>query len=125
MTKRRHLRHTEPMRKIFALAALTVTLAGCGGANAANKPGDMDAAFLSGISVDRPNTSDAALIKTGHLTCKLLTQDVNDGDADQAWLIELSAMKGSGSLTARQAGVMIASAVTAYCPQHKDLLPTQ
>lgn len=123
------------MRKIFALAALTVTLAGCGGAKAATST----ASSTPTVTVTKTATptktasaSDRAYYR--EVSSQLLAGNSQAQDVDLAkalcqWapgstrddlIHKMQAGTTQGSLEPSSFGLVIDAAVAAYCPQYTD-----
>lgn len=110
--------------RLAAFLSLLVVLAACGPATKqASAPSPtptpvavLNAAYLAGVKTAVTDEADSKLIEIGHALCESL-------DAGGSWVGAVKTIV-DGGFTGRQAGALIASAVTTYCPKHEDLLPS-
>lgn len=110
-------RNGGTMRKIVALAAALVLIAGCGksASTSTTPPSAITSIYLQTVQSNTPGMTDAGRVKIAKQICTLF-------DQKDSW-VEVLAATIKGGLTAYQAGAVIASATATYCPDHDSELP--
>jgi hypothetical protein len=100
----------------MAVAGLCMFAAGCGSGRAP-APSGADSQFVGAVHANAPDIgsyrSDTELVRLGHATC----DDFKSGASYQEIADRLKLQQGSHALPSEDLGVVITSAVQAYCPK--------
>lgn len=104
---------------------LLATLTACGQAQPAaesstpsssHTANTADIAYLAAVRPHLQGSSDSDVIQLGHQACASL---------DNHTALETAGNLTDQGLTTESAAAIVAAAVQAYCPQHKDSMPSQ
>ena len=96
---------------------IVLLLAGCGGASA-NSPADQS--FVAAVHLGAPDITsfrtDQQLIRIGHAACDAFRA----GASYQEIADRMGQLEGRNPLPSQDLGVVVTSAVNAYCPQYRS-----